>query len=72
MPTQPSLWSTLILYAMGLNLSGNIIPAALQNTVSEKNRLQKTINICSQRATPLLEHHHWSGLTSIFYTTLAE
>lgn len=28
MPTQPSPWSTLILYAMGLNLSGDIIPSA--------------------------------------------
>lgn len=73
MLTQPSLWSTLILYAMGLNLSGDILPSALQNMVVRKTDYRKPSKsahkglIFSQK-----EYNHCKGLIGIFYITLGK
>lgn len=73
MPTSPSLWSTLILYATGLNLSGDILPSALQNMVVRKTDYRKPSKsahrglIFSQK-----EYNHCKGLIGIFYITLGK
>lgn len=78
-PCNPSLWSALISYAMGLNLSVNIISSCLMEYGSEKDSLQKALKSFQKGAVlsnittiPLIyeyiQHHFISDeLTMIFF-----